>query len=379
MSYHGGGGCAVVVDSNAARTSNTGSSKSIWQIEKLPLKKGMLGVAVSAESPTDVWVVGNSSLHFDGKAWTQIPVVTRSQPLFALNSVAAVGPANVWAVGAFNNDKGFQNEVVEHFDGKKWSVFPDVNLVGKQLHGFTVLSETLVSITALSANDIWAAGCLLAQSAGGDTLTVFIEHFDGKKWHLSGNPAGTGNDVMSGTNGISAVSDNDVWVVAFNDANGQDGQGEAFHFDGKHWSMVQTPTVAASTLRAVTAVASDDVWAVGDRNDLHNTLVEHFDGKRWSVVPSPTPEPVINDLEMWGVAAISGKDVWASGFRDINTPPVILHWDGLKWSLNPAPSGPGSTTTFGVAALAPGQVWVSGSFFTPLKFEPFVLFTNKGQ
>jgi hypothetical protein len=359
--------------------SNTGSLKSIWQIEKLPLKQGMLGVAVSAESATDVWVVGDSSLHFDGKTWTQIPVVTINTSFTQLTSVAALGPANVWAVGAFTNNKGFQNELVEHFDGNKWSVFPDVNLVGKQLHGFTVLSETLVSITALSANDIWAAGCLLAQSVGGDTLTVFIEHFDGKKWHLSGNPSGTGRDVMIGTNGISAVSDNDVWVVAFNDANGQDGQGEAFHFDGKHWSLVPTPAVAASTLRAVTAVASDDVWAVGDRNDLHNTLVEHFDGKRWSVVPSPTPKGSSVFLEIWGVAAISGKDVWASGFRDTgNNSPVILHWDGSKWSLSPAPSGPGSTTTFGVAALAPGQVWVSGSFFTPQKFEPFVLFTNKG-
>jgi len=39
--------------------------KSIWQIQKVPLK-GLLAVGVSADSANDVWVVGNGSLHFDG-------------------------------------------------------------------------------------------------------------------------------------------------------------------------------------------------------------------------------------------------------------------------------------------------------------------------
>jgi len=50
--------------------------KSIWQIQKVPLK-GLLAVGVSADSANDVWVVGNGSLHFDGKTWTQIPICQR--------------------------------------------------------------------------------------------------------------------------------------------------------------------------------------------------------------------------------------------------------------------------------------------------------------
>src|SRR5205807_2461528 len=89
-------------------------------------------------------------------------------------------------------------------------------------------------------------------------LTPFVERFNGTKWSLSGLPAATGSDVMIGVNGISVISDSDAWMVAFQDINGQDGQGEAFHFDGTHWRLFPTPAVASSTLRAGPAGTIDD-------------------------------------------------------------------------------------------------------------------------
>src|SRR5579872_5247928 len=58
---------------SSAYAQAPGKPKSIWQIQKVPLK-GLLAVGVSADSANDVWVVGNGSLHFDGKTWTQIPI-----------------------------------------------------------------------------------------------------------------------------------------------------------------------------------------------------------------------------------------------------------------------------------------------------------------
>jgi len=345
----------------------------------------MLAVAVSAESANDVWVVGDSSLHFDGITWTQVPIAPVGGSL-TLNSVVALSPTDVWAVGFFQNSKGFDTPVMQHFDGTKWSRVRDVNLVGKTLNGALVLSEALVSITGPSSTDLWACGYLLTQSGFTQQLVAFVERFDGTKWRLSGLPAGTGSDVMIGVNSISVISDNDAWMVAFQDINGQDGQGEAFHFDGTRWRLFPTPAVASSTLRAVTAIASNDVWAVGDQNDLTRTLIEHFDGTKWSVVPSPTPQGV-QIVELWGIAAISSTDVWATGFQELSSTgmnlPLILHWDGAVWTIVPAPGQPGqSTTTFGVATLAPGNVWVAGTFLgkqgQPI-FEPYVLFTNQGQ
>lgn len=345
----------------------------------------MLGVAVSADSPTDVWVVGDSSLHFDGATWTQIPIAPVGGSL-TLNSVVALSPTNVWAVGFFQNSTGFDTQVVQHFDGSKWSRVRDLNLVGKTLNGQMVLSDALVSITALSPTDIWACGYLLTESGFTEQLVPFVERFNGTKWSLSGTPAATGSDIMIGVNGLSVISDTDAWMVAFQDINGQDGQGEAFHFDGTRWKLFSTPAVASSTLRAVTAIASNDVWAVGDQSDLTKTLIEHFDGTKWAVVPSPTPQGV-QVVELWSVAAISSTDVWATGFQELRSTgtnlPLVLHWDGTAWTVVSAPGQPGqSTTTFGVAALGPGNVWVAGTFLgkqgQPI-FEPYVLFTNQGQ
>jgi hypothetical protein len=358
--------------------------KSIWQIQKVPLK-GLLAVGVSADSANDVWVVGNGSLHFDGKTWTQIPIAQETgNPDLVLNSVAALSPSNVWAVGFFENSKGFDTEVIQHFDGKAWRNVKDLNLVGKQVDNGTVLSEALVSIAALSPTDLWAAGYLLEQSGTQQFLVPFIEHFNGKKWSLSGAPFATGNDLLIGVNGIAPISDKDVWMTAFDDINGQDGQGEIFHFDGRTWSLSATADAGASTFRAVAAISSGDVWAVGDQNDLQNTLIEHFDGNQWTVIPSPTPANT-QVVELWGVTAISSKDVWASGFQegfDGKNSPLVLHWDGKKWSVVPAPSeGTRSTTTFGIASVAPGDVWVAGSFLSnhqPFE-QPFVLFTNQAK
>lgn len=356
---------------------------SMFRAQNVPLKPGMEGVAVAADSPTDVWVVGSSSLHFDGTKWTQIPTGNRS---VVLNSVVAISPSNVWAVGFFPNNKGFDTEVVRHFDGTAWSDVPDLNLVGTTLDGQTVLSESLVSITALSATDVWASGYVLTQQGLVQFLQPFVERFDGTNWSLSGAFFGSGDEVMIGVNGISVISDSDGWMVAFRDFNGQDGLGEAFHFNGKRWTLVHTPGVGNSTLRAVAAVTKDDVWAVGDQDDLQKTLIEHFDGKTWTVVPSPTPKNV-QTVELWGVAAISATDVWASGFQrglrtDTNLP-LLLHWDGSTWTIAPAPGHAGqSTTTFGIAVGAPGDVWVAGTFFgakgQPI-LEPYVLFTSQGQ
>ena len=61
------------------------------------------------------------------------------------------------------------------------------------------------------------------------------------------------------------------------------------HWDGTAWTHEEGPELPEQHfLRAVTAVASDDIWAVGYSGDsVPHTLVEHWDGTEWSTVPSP--------------------------------------------------------------------------------------------
>jgi len=356
---------------------------SIFKAQNVPLTQGMLGVGVSADSPTDVWVVGISSLHFDGKKWTQI---STGNPNLILNSVVALSPNDVWAAGSFQNNQGFDVEVVKHFDGKAWRNVQDLSLVGKKVAGQVVLGEVLRSITGPSSNDLWAGGYLVTDNNGGRSVVPFVERFDGKKWRVSGTSFGIANSVTAAVNGISVLSDSDAWMVVMRDINGQADTGAAFHFDGTKWKMVRTPVVSNSIPTAVVAVSHNDVWAVGYKNSPHATLVEHFDGKAWTVVPSPTPTGTDN-VDLAGVSAISSTDAWASGFQHSvlsgNNEPLVLHWNGSKWTIVPAPGRTGqSTTMFGVATLASGDVWVAGTFLgtgNQKTFEPYVLFTDQGR
>src|SRR5205814_4966051 len=98
-----------------------------------------------------------------------------------------------------------------------------------------------------------------------------------------------------------------------------------------------------STLLAIGAVSSSDVWAVGERAVQHGderTLIEHWDGSRWGVVSSPNV-PGQSSSELWGVTAIASDDAWAIGFSlDDSAVGSTLaeHWDGTTWTRVPTPA-----------------------------------------
>jgi hypothetical protein len=57
---------------------------------------------------------------------------------------------------------------------------------------------------------------------------------------------------------------------------------EVLHWNGTAWSAVAAPSPAFdSSLRSVTALAPNNVWAVGQMNvGPTQTLIEHWDGTR---------------------------------------------------------------------------------------------------
>lgn len=66
----------------------------------------------------------------------------------ALYSAAAVSPSDVWAVGDQQLRNGTFATLIEHWDGKRWSVVPspDPGSSGNQLYG----------VAAAGPADIWA-------------------------------------------------------------------------------------------------------------------------------------------------------------------------------------------------------------------------------
>ena len=128
------------------------------------------------------------------------------------------------------------------------------------------------------------------------------------------------------------------------------------HWDGKAWTVIPNPS--RWTLYGVTALASNDVWAVGEQSILH------WNGTSWSSVSFPLPPngayPILK-----GVSAFSANDIWAAGYSQFayfdgyRYYPLTYHWDGTRWNWIPN-AGNIDEYFFGVVAIAPNDVWAVG-------------------
>jgi hypothetical protein len=115
--------------------------------------------------------------------------------------------------------------------------------------------------------------------------------------------------------GVTALSSNDVWAVGYANENskGQNGQALIEHWDGVRWSLVDSPIAGAATvLSSMAAVSSSEIWAVGyiqTRNVQFIPVTEKWNGTSWSVVTPPNPGKV---AQLFGVSSANGK-VWTVG------------------------------------------------------------------
>ncbi len=172
---------------------------------------------------------------------------------------------------------------------------------------------------------------------------------------------------------VAVVSANEAWAV---------GDQGALHWDGQVWTVAALPTPITGSygnLRAVVALASNDVWAVGFYNNgLSYALTEHWDGVQWSVVLGPN-SPIGGILR--GVAAISANDIWAVGDYAASSRPLALHWNGQVWSTVNVPISGSSlgASLSGISAIATNDIWAVGFSFTQTKSLPFAVHWNGSQ
>ena len=133
------------------------------------------------------------------------------------------------------------------------------------------------------------------------------------------------------------------------------------------WSVVAAPDVPGygAALRAIAGSSDNDLWAVGwflENNSRHN-LTLHWNGVAWERVPVPdVANGGVNGL--YGVAAIAPNDVWAVGYAvGSSYQTVTLHWSGSAWQIVPSPNltRPGSYNALNaVVAISSNDVWAVG-------------------
>ena len=222
----------------------------------------------------------------------------------------------------------------------------------------------LLGVAAISDKNAWAVGYYI--DGGNPEDATLIEHWDGNQWSVvsSPNPGAERNDLF----GVTAVASNDIWAVG--EQLGATGTFQTLteHWNGTTWSVISSQNVGSgeNSLHAVSATSTQDVWAVGsyrDGNNLYHTLIEHWNGAQWSISPSPDPSTLLN--EHLGVAAIATSDAWAVGVYNVNHEGQTFtqHWNGSQWSTVSSPNMGVSDDLYSAAAVASTDVWDVGNYF----------------
>lgn len=195
-----------------------------------------------ANSPTDVWFVGERSgpgftwygkaAHWNGTTITDDPLPL-SPTTTVLRGVCSTGANAVWVVG----DGG----KILRYNGVGWA--------------------NVASPTTLGLTGIWCKGSSIFVVGEGSTML---------KWNGSAFVAMTPPAGNTTWLSVSGTSDSDVW------ASGRGGR--LAHWDGSTWTIVTNPADSLSDIDRVLAISATEAWA------LDGALMK-WDGTSWTRQP----------------------------------------------------------------------------------------------
>jgi hypothetical protein len=280
--------------------------------------------------------------------WSQVSIPKQA----ALLAVSGTSTSDVWAVGyIYNQQYAVYRPVAMHSAG---GAFVDSKIPIKG-HGYSVFN----AVAAVAPNDVWAAGYWNTNPGYTGSGLPLFEHWDGAAWHVVPSPNVGGGQIW----GLAAVASNDVWAVGELTTE----RTLVEHWNGSSWSRVQAPYGnSLGWLFAVSARSANDVWAAGAayHGEELDTLVLHWDGSSWIEFPSANSSDEYNQL-----AAIyadpANDDLWAVGNRTPGLGYFQLseHYDGANWTVLSAPPGHDEVVLNGVTVDANGVAWAVSSTY----------------
>jgi hypothetical protein len=203
-------------------------------------------------------------------------------------------------------------------------------------------------------------------------LQTLTEHWNGSQWVAVPSPNAS-QATASTLVAVAAVSSSNVWAVGNYQVAGQY-QWETLieHWNGTRWSIVPSPSSShgqKSFLNAVAAISANNIWAVGYSENTQLApydlpLIEHYNGVSWTMVSAPYPAPS-QYSSLYSLAVVSANDIWAAGYTNENTlgqngTALIEHWNGTKWNLISNPVAGSATTLYGLASTSSSNVWAVG-------------------
>ncbi|MCC6906791.1 MAG: hypothetical protein IT430_02510 [Phycisphaerales bacterium] len=291
-------------------------------------------------------------------SWELVPTPDVGNSVTRLTGVSALSPDDAWAVGIWRNDPVGYGPLAVRWNGAAWSLvdLPDTSHLGT--------SPQTTGVDAAPNGDVWVVGYLTTPYPTNNLPLVL--RWRGNSWNYVDTVTLRPQTVYPfGPRGgflyeVDAVTADDIWAVGLAAGYGDASATSvplAAHWDGSDWTDIEVPLVANRhhELTDVVAIASDDVWAVGDYRNVAGPFLGvtyHWDGQSWSHVDSPVEHMGSSGLD--DIAASGPNDVWALGGGDGAV--VLKHWNGSQWSLRQPPPNSGGS----IAAVGPDDVWVSG-------------------
>ena len=353
-----------------------------WRIVKSPDRgpqpAGNTLLAAADLSPIDSWAVGSQPLttgfqtgtiaeHWDGTRWSVVATPKVSQPTAQLDSAATDPQGNVWAAGFSDDPSCLCGEtIVERWTGQAWSRIATPN---------PGVADYINGITATSASDVWVVG---QEWTSLSSIVPLVMHYDGTRWTVVNTSQFAGAALYT----VSAVASNDAWALGNIGVVGQNAV-LALHWNGSTWQRVIFPAEQGGyyIIRGVSGVASGDLWAAGffvyNQQSSYLARSFHWNGTSWSRVDVAN---LTQPSYFVGIKAVASNDVWAVGqgvvLPDINNVQnITYHWNGSSWSNVGNPDNIQEAIFNGIAASSSTDIWVvgHGSTQTPMRMGTFTM------
>lgn len=320
-----------------------------WCAAPNALSTSFAGFGLSGHSANDVWSVGAGITHWNGERWSVVFRPPSAQTV--LRSIVEITPNDIWVVGESLTNGLASHPFTAHSNGNTWSIIstPDAVAGGK---------NALVAVAGSSSSDVWAVGFVVPPQGA---LRSLIEHWNGKQWSVVNHPVGPNGSQFTAVKALSPTDVWAVGYGAVLSAGKSISQPEIEHWNGKQWSIVAGPDLTPSgggALYAIDGSAADNLWAVGSASN--RLLSEHWDGQHWSVVSTPAVPPDSSNWLSSVVVSTSGS-VWTVGrVRDgaNSFRPFIGHWDGHQWQVLQDASD--SAGELDLITPIGGQFWIVG-------------------
>jgi hypothetical protein len=180
---------------------------------------------------------------------------------------------------------------------------------------------------------------------------ALVEHWNGRRWSIQPTiltpgkpdtgllPSGLRAVSCTTTSACTALGSTNTGVPSVERWNGRGWSIQALSLDG-----IEPTDVSCGSARACVAVGSRT--DCGESDCIVSTDVQRWNGKRWSLQQFPIPASW--DFAFESVSCVSANACTAVGYFDPASchagcsEPWVERWDGKRWSLGRAPKPRGA-------------------------------------